>query len=139
MNRLQFANYGIKNQKIEYHTPNAVFFHSCLAGLEVSVRLWRSVTVQSYCKMLAWYMCVNQIGCDILHVNIKVFKVFFYDRILFCTKSSCDLVQNDAFLLQSNQYMSAIIEHKITCIKIIGSNTYDCRGHYTLNYVEKKN
>ena len=78
MNRLQLANYGIKNQKIEFQTPSAVFFHSCLAGLEVSVRLWRVVTVQSYCKMLARYMWVNQIGCDILHVNIKVFNVFFF-------------------------------------------------------------
>ena len=62
MNRLQLANYGIKHQKIEFQTANAVFFHRCLAGLQALFGFGgvhdSEVTIQehvssSYCKSLA--------------------------------------------------------------------------------------
>ena len=109
MNKLQLANYGIKNQKIEFQTPSAVFFHSCLAGLQISVWLWRSAWLWNNYTGIRVFILLQNVGqvnvCKsnrVWYITSKyhiwfLFKSFFY-RILFCIKPSfnCDIVQDNA-------------------------------------------
>ena len=86
MNRLQLANYGIKNHKIEFQTPNAVFFHSCLASLQALVWLWRSARLWSNYTGIRVFILLQKFGLAYVCKSNRVWYITSKYHIWFLFK-----------------------------------------------------